>query len=327
MGTYLLRAQTVGSGNDGTWRNSGIGQSDALLTAAIFDPSTLNYDRNINVGAIDKILRFTTKYYLDGSATLTELNDLPPGFHLLTARVHTEINLFDFGDLGSILFDPTRESPTFTATGHHYYDYPDDVLALLPVDLLADGMGLRYQSPDPSANNSKWYVLEIEGDYDIISSSYTFDINTPEPINIGTTVELTSNNIPPVEPPTSPDVGGLLGVEEVQLKYTDGNDVEQTITILTMDFIIWLSFRLIFIIPDDFDIFQGQIDIWIVGDGVIFSGSVLVGTLTLLLASASGIYRIDPNAGADTLYNRTVDGTTIDVKIPNPFVKTGFIGG
>lgn len=55
-----------------------------------------------------------------------------------------------------------------------------------------------------------------------------------------------------------------------------------------------------------------------------FEGSVELGTFTILIANASGIYKLVPGKGHDTLYSAIRDGSTYNVKIPNPFGKTGF---
>jgi len=57
-----------------------------------------------------------------------------------------------------------------------------------------------------------------------------------------------------------------------------------------------------------------------------FTGSILLGTFEILIADASGIYKITPDKTNDTLYSQN-SLTTEDVAIPTPFVKTGFIGG
>jgi len=53
-------------------------------------------------------------------------------------------------------------------------------------------------------------------------------------------------------------------------------------------------------------------------------GSVPLGNFTILVANASGIYHLVDGKAEDTLYSSVRDGTTFDVKIPNPGAKTGF---
>lgn len=55
-----------------------------------------------------------------------------------------------------------------------------------------------------------------------------------------------------------------------------------------------------------------------------FEGSVTLATFTILNFEGSGIYTLVPGKTNDTLYSSTRNGTTYDVKIPNPFGKTGF---
>ena len=57
--------------------------------------------------------------------------------------------------------------------------------------------------------------------------------------------------------------------------------------------------------------------------GLVLNGSV---PLTLLL-DVSGIYTIVPGKTNDTLYDRQLGQPNIDVAIPNPRFKTGYIGG
>jgi hypothetical protein len=58
--------------------------------------------------------------------------------------------------------------------------------------------------------------------------------------------------------------------------------------------------------------------------GTTFGGTVPLGTLTILTANASGIYTFVFGKTNDTIYTPARDGTTYDVKIPNPGAKTAF---
>lgn len=69
----------------------------------------------------------------------------------------------------------------------------------------------------------------------------------------------------------------------------------------------------------------GAVPITIIcSDGTQFGGSVPLGNFVILLTNGSGIYRLIPGQAKDVLYSSTRDGSTYDVKIPNPFAKTGF---
>lgn len=52
--------------------------------------------------------------------------------------------------------------------------------------------------------------------------------------------------------------------------------------------------------------------------------SMMLGELEILVADASGVYTLVLNKESDTLYDRASE-STIDVKIPNPSAKTGFL--
>ena len=65
-------------------------------------------------------------------------------------------------------------------------------------------------------------------------------------------------------------------------------------------------------------------DINITGDGGLILGGVAALTL---IKDASGIYTLVPNQFFDHLIDRQVGQTTIDVKIPDPTWKTGYLGG
>lgn len=66
------------------------------------------------------------------------------------------------------------------------------------------------------------------------------------------------------------------------------------------------------------------VPIVIIVGGPGFSGSVVLGNFVILVANGSGIYRFTLGKANDTLYSASRDGSTYDVKIPNPGGKTGF---
>lgn len=59
------------------------------------------------------------------------------------------------------------------------------------------------------------------------------------------------------------------------------------------------------------------------------TGGIAIGSAAPLVLSvdASGIYTLVKNKTHDTLYERQSGITSVDVKIPNPFAKTGYFGG
>lgn len=83
---------------------------------------------------------------------------------------------------------------------------------------------------------------------------------------------------------------------------------------------------LIFYIPLDFPN-EGDMELVAIGNGTQFSGSIALAAYTILVTNGSGIYVLSLGKTNDTLYSSERDGTTVDVKIPDPFAKTGFVGG
>jgi len=146
----------------------------------------------------------------------------------------------------------------------------------------------------------------------------------------------------------------LTDVTEIKLGYTDSDSSFVEITILPIDFLEYTPKTVKFllpltlpynpILPFDFIPFNPtpfepiiynpappvitQIPITMIVQIVStkFTGSVLLGTFEIMIADASGIYNITPNKTSDTLYSQN-SLTTEEVKIPTPFIKTGFIGG
>lgn len=65
----------------------------------------------------------------------------------------------------------------------------------------------------------------------------------------------------------------------------------------------------------------------IVSEGGIIIGGPSPSTPSSLLQDIGGIYTLVKDKTNDTLYDRQTGQTSVDVKIPDPNIKTGFIGG
>src|SRR6185312_6256871 len=102
--------------------------------------------------------------------------------------------------------------------------------------------------------------------------------------------------------------------------YTDPVEGPKDIVIATDEFLTWTVFVIIFELPDDI-----PPDVEVTIKPTIFGGSVTLGTLTIVIANASGIYRLVANQNYDTLYisNPTINDTE-QVKIPDPYFRTGY---
>lgn len=156
---------------------------------------------------------------------------------------------------------------------------------------------------------------QITGNYAILAFTWTLD--TVGPVNPGDTIQISSN-------PLNANHLKLDKLTPTIIYINDLGAHEVSID----DIITRTEFLLIFTLPD----MPGGTDVPFyisgLGDGTQFSGSVVLGSLSILIENGSGIYRIISGKTNDTLYvNSAVDDTTADVKIPNPFAKTGFVGG
>ena len=168
------------------------------------------------------------------------------------------------------------------------------------------------------------------GTYSVTSFSWTIanKTNPGQSFKVGDTLKITGAD-------------KLDGVAEVHLTFVDDDGVSHTTVVPAADFtvqtptlielvLIWLYFEW-GSLPYEYhgDVGDDPVVLVAIGDGTIFSGSVSVGTFAVLDASASGIYKIVKDKTCDTLYSNFGTGTpkTIDVKIPDPFAKTGFIDG
>jgi hypothetical protein len=144
-----------------------------------------------------------------------------------------------------------------------------------------------------------------------ITGEYTtmdITLDAPNPAHNGDTVTLTAPS-------------GLDGVASIQL--INGTDI---VTVLAADFVSQSATELVFLIPIYFN-FPGTVNLIGIGNGVQFSGSVTLGTLTVLIENGSGVYEIVRGKTNDTIYSNSASGnTTTDVAIPNPFGRTGFVG-
>jgi hypothetical protein len=156
---------------------------------------------------------------------------------------------------------------------------------------------------------------QITGNYAILNFSWTLD--TPGPVNPGDTIQISSN----------PLNANHLKLNQLTPSIVYINDLGAHEVSIT-DIITQTEFSLIFTLPSLPGGNNGIIYIDGLGNGTQFSGSVVLGSLVILIENASGIYRIIADKTNDTLYVDSANSnTTANVKIPDPFAKTGFIGG
>jgi len=343
--------------------------------------------------ALNDTLRFQSVgacIYLDGSAIPIAFSSLPSGFTPTSANIRMSQNggltnlVTESGSADYFLQQASgNNGPINTDVFAYNFSFPAPSM----LDIQTNGMGLKViisvgaPSPGPSFGQiGSTYGLFIEGTYDIVSTQ--FAIENPSPVRIGDEVRIV---------PSIVGAGGLSGVSSITITFNNGTqNITKTVIIDTHT-----DDLITFLIPSGLGFFVGPVPLTItlIGDGIQFSGSViLTAALQLLFFDGSGIYTLEIGKKSDTIYERTtvevinsipgeyvideltneeeidlinqfntvngiqgllglagllevesdwevnpyqlfyenittVDIDTLDVKIPNPYGRTAFIGG
>lgn len=311
MGTFELRPFSVSFKNEtlGVWAVSPGGAVDnASLIVAI---------ESSNLGAIllntlpnNGSIGFGVALYIDTDPVtpISSVNDLPPGFICtgLNLKIRVGVDLLTY--TGSIvaasgfvdsgeLTGTTGSAPNFTYTFAVPQPMPTNV------NLLSDILEIACAISAPGIPG--FIQLWMTGDYVLANFQYELNPVDGSNVNVGDQVTITSDL-------NDPD---HLQLDQLDIELGDTPVTPETQT----------EDELTFRVPVGF---SGSFIINAIGNGVQFSGTVPLGTLQVLYADASGIYRIVLNKTSDTVYEDSGSGdpTTIDIKIPNPFIKTGYIG-
>lgn len=169
--------------------------------------------------------------------------------------------------------------------------------------------------------NAAFYTdyLYLQGNYILWSVSLT---KTPDVGGPGTIVTITDGT------------NKLLDVTEI-LIYTDiSDDIDEPsepirFSIHSPYVLSWTAGELIFQVPMDLNIpVATLLSLALVVDGTTFSGEIPMGILSPILTDGSGIYTLSSGKRNDTYYDRSElpvgDVTEVDIRIPTPYIKTGF---
>ncbi len=284
----------------------GIGSPDANTSS----PFIISFDYSLSDAIIE----------LDGNPAIS-FNNLPGGF------VPTQADLI----VGCRSGTATAATATvfFTIQGNNIqktvvsvanasaYTIPYDFSFPAPtmLDILLDGIGIEFNFTLPN-DFTTFYTARIVGTYEIQFGQWTLE--NPGLVEEGSEIVVTSD-------PGNPEALDFEQVETVTLEFIDENGDSQSIPIPEDDWITVETNEFMFVAS--FGGFQPQ-TFSIVITSTQFSGSVTLGTLaTIFFTSATGIYRLETNKRSDTLYVETDPGETVDVAIPTPFWKSGYIGG
>lgn len=262
-------------------------------------------------------------FFLDGSGTPVSRAGLPSGFTMtspLTLKCPTNGPPESIG--GPISFHAPSTNQVNVTWGTYSNSF-DDVLAEVsdipftdPIDF-AGSLLLELISTVGSFGDNFAYVvdsLEVSGSYTAVAFSWT--ITTPDsPVPKGAKITIHKD-------PTDVDQPNLNDITGIQIAWDDKE-------MLVPDWdIIWITEDIfIFYLPYGFDDFEGNIDLTALVESTEFSGSVPLGSLTILFENGSGVYQLTPGKTNDTLYNPDRDGSTTDKAFPSPYGKTGFVGG
>lgn len=269
----------------------------------------------------------TDVIYLDGDYNNPiGINDLPPGFTILTANLNAALNFsinsggnnndltalglvspYDFSTDFSEIIVPISPLPTNSGLFGTYTIETTNVLAAFPA-----GGSLILNLLEHNDLPGMSIACRIYGTYETQSFSYQLAVPT-EPVEPSDSITVTSDEPDPLD---FTQITGLIMV------YPDGTEVP-------IDPSNWTTveeFLFVFVIPS-FGADEPTVLTFVV-TSTQFSGTVTLGRLiTIYFTSATGIYQLDWAKYEDTLYIEDDPGETVDVKIPNPFIKTGFVGG
>lgn len=184
------------------------------------------------------------------------------------------------------------------------------------LNILSDGFGIRCPFSG-DGEGQLFFNAQITGAYTLYNFQFEMS-NKSQPINPSVSqVTITSD-------PNDPNHLKLDQLDSTTpITITDANGD----TIPAPFIISQTETELVFLV-NSFGGPQPQvINVWLTGNGTQFTGSVPLGKLeTIYFKNAPGIYTLVEGKKTDTLYD-VENGGTVEVQIPDPFAKLGYIGG
>jgi hypothetical protein len=328
MGTFSIIPSSL-SVTSGTWKDNtapavyGAVSLSTLLQNLIGSPPP--YPRVINswdgvFHTEDAVLRLglslsSNIISLDGNAPISFFG-LPVGFILsgATVSINSANNGSDATMHFMLQFSTSIESSNL-GFGTQTFSHP----AVLPsiLQLFFRGVGIHVNNLTVGQQTSRWmgrYLLT--GTYIILP--FTFDVDPSGDVAPGDVITISSD----AADPTPLDLTTLSTVTLQYVNPQTGLLVSYTITPTAQTARLYT-----FTIPSDLPGIPDDFTFDIFATGTSFSGTVLLGTLSVSIADASGIYRLVPGKTDDTFYDQKTSSPvqTNDVKIPDPFFKTGFL--
>jgi hypothetical protein len=284
-------------------------------------------DHLVDGTAVSGIIRFnfdqnTAIISVDGAPAIS-FNSLPSGFTVSSAILSLGTEGSSSGGNEYLQLDSLTEgnpipfgTPAMHSLAYDFSQIPQPTM----LDIINNGFGIRAAFNDIH-QFCYGYSFSITGTYFIQSWSWDMPVTTA--IKAGDKFEIDA--VPDlIDPTVIPDVT-LKDIAAIVLAYTDIDGNEVVVEVLAQDFLVWNYRQIIFYFPRFRQIIDSTIRIYAVGNGTQFSGTVLLGTLSVIFADVSGIYTLVPNKRTDTVYDPDNRGQTIEVHIPDPFLETAYI--
>lgn len=332
MGTFVIRPTVQSSGGTPYTNGAVFGGPDfiPLLTTGWYtDNATqtlLERLRNQDgVGAVgaaasngipfNDTLRFAfngNSIYLDGATTPIQFNGMT-SLIPTTCRIQTGLPAHI---VGGSHFRIQSNSSTEGNQDEEFYDYnftPGFNPSMFAI--WANGMGIRVACPAGLPSGIiNFGTAEVVGSYNTSGIISYVSSTTGVPVVNGSRVTI------------SAPAGGLGAVQSLTVEYINAIGEVETVVIPPENIVEHTEFIIIFILI----INPGETPATVVvnGIGTIFGGIVTLGIIpTIFFTAGSGIYRVVNGKVNDTVYITDSGGDTIDITIPRPFAKTGYIGG
>lgn len=304
---------STGGSADSDLINAIIGPGPALGVVAASDSGTATV--NIEFGFDQS----TAVFKLDGNAAIS-YNSLPAGFTIVSANLtlHTQHSEDGTIDYSYGLLPSFSETNIFVGFNNYLITQLGNISA---TDFIANKitvhgvMSTTLGGPPQMVGLFYLSGFVLSGTYAIQNFSWTLQTPT-DPVQHNSHITVTSSplNINPI------DFSQIL---TASLNYIDSLGNLKSINIPSINWITFTLYLFVFSIPDLGADNPPIVEIFITGTQ--FAGSVSLGKLmTIFFANATGIYTLTPGKTDDTLYDNS-NGGTINVKIPNPFIKTGFV--
>lgn len=284
-------------------------------------PGGLYFDNTIRIAFVGASI------YLDGSPTPISYAELPAGFTATSAVIKVQTHpvitepYWPFEVYLQKEFGNNSLSWENLSLGEISFPYDFGIFPMpTMLDVYSNAAGLRvaYYVPTPSELEGSWgdgifyWNLRVEGTYEIQSFESPWSIDDDEiPVRRGSPIVIRTETF-----------GGATGIGAIIFTFAG-----ETCVVPATEFTYHGPDEIHFYLPFCLGSYEGPVAVSGLGDGTTFSGTVPLGTLTVFFEDASGIYRIVPGKTTDTVYNPERDGTTEEVKIPNPFGASGFVDG